>query len=451
MPECASRRSPDSSPRKSRRKIAPNATRSCFDIPTPTACTSSSPPIPAKFWAVTRFSFHNPFAIGSPAPVPPEINHPPDWKTLPAPAHAAPHPFKARRPTDAARCVPPPPPFLMVSTNPVRYWAGIRIPVTEPGLPIPIRSTLLAYSDSVAGLGLFFDPRPWAFMITVGLFLSLLLWFPFVRNITKTISAMTTATEHIAEERFDIQVDATRGDELGRLGKAINHLAQRLSGFVGGQKRFLGDISHELNSPLGRMRVALAILEERVPPEHRAYVADIQEEVHFMSNLVGELLAYSKAGLKTSAVTLQPVRLDRLVRGTIQRECGENAEVAIDIPEEISVLAHPELLSRAVANVARNAMRYAGSAGLIAIEAVRVEGKIRLAVRDAGPGVPENELGKLFDPFYRIERDRSRETGGTGLGLAIVKTCVEACNGTVSAANLAPTGFEVAIVLDAAR
>lgn len=106
---------------------------------------------------------------------------------------------------------------------------------------------------------------------------------------------------------------AARRDKRGRLGKAINHLATRLSGFVQGQKRFLGDIWHELNSPLARRQFALSILEERIEPAERSYVADVQEEVAVMTKLVSELLAYSKAGIKQAEIKLEPVGLHSLV------------------------------------------------------------------------------------------------------------------------------------------
>ncbi|MDQ4120701.1 MAG: ATP-binding protein [Acidobacteriota bacterium] len=108
-------------------------------------------------------------------------------------------------------------------------------------------------------------------------------------------------------------------------------------------------------------------------------------------------------------------------------------------------------LSRAISNVVRNAVRYAGRAGEIEISASNDNGQIQLKLADNGAGVPESELDKLFDPFYRIQADRARETGGVGLGLAIVKTCIESCGGLVSAHNRTPHGLEVVIQLQADR
>src|SRR5262249_18076323 len=127
-----------------------------------------------------------------------------------------------------------PPVFTIKTSNPTIYWMGIPIPVLEQGNPRPVRSVLMASSDTMTGHGLFFNPTPWVIVIAAVVGLSVRLWLPFVRSLTKTIAQMTAAAEQIAEERFDVRVDERRSDELGRLGKAINHLTMRLSGFVGG-------------------------------------------------------------------------------------------------------------------------------------------------------------------------------------------------------------------------
>ncbi len=343
---------------------------------------------------------------------------------------------------------PPPFPLTEVTTgSPTMYWKLVRIPLFEKGQPGEHKAVLLAVSASRSGNGLFFDPKPLLLLVLVILGLSILLWLPFVRGLTKAIRQLTAATEQIAEERFDVRVDEQRDDEIGRLGKAINHLATRLSGFVHGQKRFLGDISHELNSPLARMQFALSILESRVEPQHRAYITDAQEEVQLMTRLVSELLDYSKAGLKTAAIKLEAVRLRPLVQLAIVREVAQPESVKNNVAEATAVIAHPELLARALSNVIRNAVRYADATGNIEISAHQQGQQVKVCITDNGPGVPQPALDRLFDPFYRLEADRARTTGGAGLGLAIVKSCVDACQGTVSARNRQPTGLEVMITL----
>lgn len=339
--------------------------------------------------------------------------------------------------------------FRLRTSEPPLYWTGVRMPIVEAPEKLPTRATLLLASDSITGHGLFFDPWPWLLMTAAIFAISLLLWLPFVRSLTGALREMTTVTEHIAEEHFEVRVNEQRSDELGRLGQAINHLATRLDGFVSGQKRFLGDISHELNSPLARMQFALSILEERVDEAQRPYVADVQEEVRLMSKLVSELLAFAKAGMKSAAINLQPVALRPLLQEVIEREASHQP-LELDVDESIVVLAQPELLARALANVLRNAVRYAGTGGPLSISAERHGEQIKLSLGDQGPGVPPSALARLFDPFFRLEADRARSSGGTGLGLAIVKTCVEACQGSVGAQNRTPHGLEIVLFLKAA-
>ncbi len=337
---------------------------------------------------------------------------------------------------------PQPRGFLIRTTSPTLYWAGARIPFSSPANGQPARgAVLIAVSDSFTGHGLFFDPVPVIALATAILLISILLWIPFVRRLTGTIRQLTNATEQIAEERFDIRVTTSREDELGRLGRAVNHLAERLDGFVKGQKRFLGDISHELNSPLARMGIALEILEERTDPSLHNYIIDVREEVTLMSQLVSELLIHARSGLKGVRINLVKVELRPLIEKVVTREAG-GIEVQIELDGELEVMAQPELLSRALANVVRNAKRYAGDAGGILVRVTSRDELVVISVIDQGAGIPENQLDRIFDPFYRLEDDRARETGGTGLGLAIVKTCIEACQGCVSAHNLSP-GFEI--------
>ena len=337
------------------------------------------------------------------------------------------------------------------TADPAKYWHVLRILTFETDVDEPIRTRLIVCSDSAYGHGLFFDPWPWVFLTAAAVGISLLFWFPFVRNITQSVKQMTEAAEKIAREDFSVRVDDRRGDELGGLGSSINDLAERLSGFIDGKKRFLGEISHELNSPLARMQFALSILEERVRTENLPHVIDVKEEVELMSKLVGELLSYSKSGLQGAAVKLDSVNLRSLVEKVVERETtAEKHEFEISINNELTVKAQPELLLRAIANIVRNSLDHTAYKGNVGITAEKNGRHVILTVSDDGPGVPEGTLEKIFDPLFRVQDDRSRDTGGTGLGLAIVKTCVEACGGHVFARNRAPGGLAIVIKLDKA-
>jgi two-component system sensor histidine kinase CpxA len=257
---------------------------------------------------------------------------------------------------------------------------------------------------------------------------------------------MHLATDRIAHGEFDARADAQRRDELGALGDAINRMALRLGGYVAGQRRFLGDIAHELSAPIARLQMGASILEQRAAPEDRERINDVREEVEHMGSLVNELLQFTRASLGGKPAQLVPVNLHEVAEKAVRRESGDTTQLSIAIPAELTASADPDLLQRALGNLLRNALRYAAHAGPITISAAREAGRVALRVTDSGPGIAPEDLPKIFDPFYRVDTARVRESGGVGLGLAIVKTCIEACSGTVTARNLTP-GLEVTIQL----
>lgn len=197
---------------------------------------------------------------------------------------------------------------------------------------------------------------------------------------------------------------------------------------------------------IATIQFGLANLERRLEEQHREPVADIQEEVQHMSALVNELLSFSRAGMQTN-VKLVPVNVAATVERVLEREAPEAATAAVAVDAGLNVFADGEYLFRALSNVVRNAVRYAGGAGPIRISARAVEGLVHISVADSGPGVPEAALQEIFAPFFRVDPSRNQETGGVGLGLAIVQASIEACRGAVACRNLKPAGFEVEIRL----
>jgi two-component system sensor histidine kinase CpxA len=369
--------------------------------------------------------------------------------------------------------------FMLAAGSPRTYWAGVHLDgaaLTSPE-PWPLPFTLLIASPSLRGGGLFFDYLPWLVLGGALLSGSVLLWLPFVHRLTKALGGLTTSAEAIARGQFDPPPVSGRRDELGRLQRAHRDMAARLEGFVTGQKRFLGDTAHELLSPIARLEVGLSILETRVGDEESRYIDRALGEVRQMSALVQDLLSFTKAGLRRPDVLPQSVVLADLAHEAVEREtadCGPEVEVNVGIPGNLEVLALPSLLSRAIGNVVRNAVRYAAADGPILLsaepraagadsglglglgsgaadgEAGNAVAAVVLTIRDQGPGVPEDALPRLFDPFFRPDTSRAQSTGGTGLGLAIVKTAIEACGGTVTVRNGTPRGLVLEMVLKAA-
>jgi two-component system sensor histidine kinase CpxA len=195
--------------------------------------------------------------------------------------------------------------------------------------------------------------------------------------------------------------------------------------------------------------MSLGILEQRASENEQKYVQTIDDEVQHMSTLVNELLSFSKASLGAPA-SIETLAVANAVRRALDREQVEGVQFDVKVPPNLAVEAQSEYLFRALSNVIRNAIRYAGGEGPIEIAAAAVDKAVIITVADHGPGVRPEELENILKPFYRPENARQRETGGVGLGLAIVRSCVEACGGAVTCRNRSPRGFEVELRLRAA-
>jgi two-component system sensor histidine kinase CpxA len=373
-----------------------------------------------------------PIAEGAPPgpqddPLPPEMRSPP-----PPPGPNASRPI-----------VPDFPQHVIRTANPETYWLLVHLPMNRLGKAGVEAAMLVGRTHRADESPLLFNPNPWLWLAAGMIVFSALFWLIITRSLTGALGKMARATEAIAEGRFDLQAPEKRSDELGRLGFAINRMAGRLKGFITGQRRFLGDVAHELCSPLARMEVALGILEERSDERGAPYVRDVREELARLRKLAHELLSFSKASLGENRIKLEPLSVRGIVEAAVRQERSDAVQVRVEVPADLRLQTHAELLGRAVANLLRNAIRYAGHAGPITVRAWEEGAETVIAVADEGPGVPPHELERLFDPFYRLDESRTADTGGAGLGLAIVKTCAEACRGTVRAGNREPHGLEV--------
>lgn len=229
-----------------------------------------------------------------------------------------------------------------------------------------------------------------------------------------------------------------------RLNEAANEMESRSQRMLKGQKRFLGDVAHELNAPIARIQFALGVLEVTVEERCQPDVKALHDEIQEMSSLVAELLAYSRASLDAGAVPLTEVNVMQTVQRASDRE---NVPVQMHVDSKVMAVAHEGYLVRALGNLLRNSQRYAGAAGPIEVYGRYVGDLVEVIVADHGPGLPESELEQIFEPFYRMDSSRTRSTGGKGLGLAIVKSCVEACGGRVFCRNRQPAGLEMVMHL----
>lgn len=242
-----------------------------------------------------------------------------------------------------------------------------------------------------------------------------------------------------------------RRDEIGELARDFDAMAERLESLLGSQRRLLRDVSHELRSPLARLRVALELARGRAGAEAATPLDRLEREAGRMDELIGQLLLLERLSAGQPAGEPEALDLGALLDAVVDDASFEasaaGVEVRLGARAEVRLVGRPGLLRSAFDNVLRNAIRFATRGSAIEVDLTRAEGVATMRVRDRGPGVPPEHLGTLFEPFARVADARERTTGGAGLGLAITRRAVELHGGTVAARNHPDGGLEVSIRL----
>ena len=345
-----------------------------------------------------------------------------------------------READEDGRMQPKKPRFILRSESPTRYWSGMHLDLMfeADGLWHPLTMVLVA--DSLTANGLLFEWWPWVIVLLMGVGASALIWLPIVGGITRAIRRTNEASKRIAAGQFDVRLPDQRGDELGELAASVNTMAAQLGDYMTQQRRITADVAHELCSPIARMQMALGVVEQRSTPDQATYLQKLDRELQHMAKLVEEVLAFTKAETIPDRETPEAIDLRELLPNILAREAPENG-VKLEIGD-IKLHSLRNALDRAIGNVCRNAIRYAKD---IEITAKAENGRVNIEIADRGPGVPEDAVSRLFEPFFRPEAARGRSTGGSGLGLAITKRCIEACGGTVTAQNREGGGLSVQI------
>ncbi len=278
------------------------------------------------------------------------------------------------------------------------------------------------------------------------------------RYLTAPVKKLRIATQELARGNLSARVgrSGSRRDELVSLGSDFDLMAEQIESLVQAQRRLLGDISHELRSPLARLNVALELVRQRSGTEASSALARIQREAENLNEMIGQLLTLTR--LQTGAREIQKSEFDlcRLVReiaddAEFEAQSGNRA-VKMESDAVCSFTGNEQLLRRAIENVVRNAVHYTPAGSSVEISVRRAawdtnHDAIAVSVRDHGPGVPETALEEIFRPFYRVDDARDREAGGVGLGLAIAERAIQLHGGKVSAANAPDGGLIVTITL----
>jgi two-component system sensor histidine kinase CpxA len=274
------------------------------------------------------------------------------------------------------------------------------------------------------------------------------LCYLLARHLTAPLRRLRKAMQRFGQGDLSARAASDRKDELGELSQAFDQMAGRIETLLTAERRLLGDISHELRSPLTRLSLAVELA--RSGEDREAALNRVQKEADRLNALVGELLQVTRAEGDSATLVKNPLALDELVREIVEDSRLEaearGVTLALDAAPGITLQGDAELLRRAVENVLRNAIRFAprDTAVELSVEARPAAALVR--VRDYGPGVPEEALGRIFDAFYRVETHRDRMSGGVGLGLSIARRAVELHGGRVRARNAGP-GLAVEIEL----
>jgi len=237
-------------------------------------------------------------------------------------------------------------------------------------------------------------------------------------------------------------------DELGVLAHSLNAMLERLEHAYAEQRRFVADASHELRTPIAIMRGNVELLQTGRLSEADANdsLAMIASESKRMGRLIDELLALAR--LESGTHSFQPLEVRTMLEEGAARinALGERT-ITIEAPSDLWIEGDPDLLDQALLNVLKNAFAHTRVGGMIALAAEWDAEQVRLTVTDDGPGIPEDELARIFDRFYRAQGPRPGDSGGAGLGLAIAERLVDLHGGTMSASNAPGHGARFTITL----
>ncbi len=286
--------------------------------------------------------------------------------------------------------------------------------------------------------------------LVIAVVASLLLSFFFSRNLIAPINSLKETAKKLANGDLTARaaISHSRQDELGVLGRDFNTMAAQLEQLISAQKRLLADISHELRSPLTRLKMATGLAQMQASNDQQGYLERIEKEANQLDKMIADVLQVSRLEAKSQTLTLSKQSVQVIIEHVIndaQFEAKQtNKTLIVKGKLNADIPCDETLLASALENVLRNAIKYAEQS--IIIDLVESDA-IYITVYDDGKGVEEANLARLCEPFFRQEHARDRNTGGTGLGLAIAKNAISAHSGTLILENQQQGGLCVKIRL----
>jgi signal transduction histidine kinase len=249
---------------------------------------------------------------------------------------------------------------------------------------------------------------------------------------------MKRLSRRIAQGDFSIRMDRIGGDELGELAADLNTMASRLQELENSRRDFLGNVSHELRSPVSNIRITSEVLQrraERLGDDAAELFQTVITETDRLEAMISELIEL--AAIKSGALVLNKeafgleALIDEVMISISLRAQQRNQTVEVAIDPDMIVVADRDRMARVISNLLDNAVKFTPAAGQITLSARRELGRAVIEVSDTGEGMAPEDLPKVFERFFRADKARQR-SGGSGIGLAIVKTIVEAHGGDVA-------------------
>ena len=277
------------------------------------------------------------------------------------------------------------------------------------------------------------------------------------RYLTSPIIALREATRRVASGELAVRIAHTIGnrtDELSALASDFDHMTERIESLMNLQRQLLGDISHELRSPLARLNVALELLRRHTGTEAESTLKKIEHETTLLNEMISHVLMLTRLGSGLDHAQMKSVNLSRLLQeitsdGDFEAR-GNNRKVELLENHLCMIQGNEELLRQAIENIVRNAIRYTLDTTCVEIRLEKIVKKAvpyaKISVRDYGAGVPDADLTNIFHPFFRVSSSRNRKTGGAGLGLSIAERAIDLHHGTLKAFNAVDGGGLIVVI-----
>jgi two-component system sensor histidine kinase BaeS len=279
-----------------------------------------------------------------------------------------------------------------------------------------------------------------------------LLAVPLASRIVRPLLRVNNAVSEISEGNYAHRIVEKRKDEIGDLAANINQLGHTLEQNRDARQRWVAEISHELRTPLAVVNAEIEAMQDGIREPNASSLDSLHAEVANLGRIVEDLHTLSLSDVGALDYKMTPMNVSRLVTDFLDSNQSKLDAIPLSLTlhastENTTVLADKLRLEQLLSNLLQNTLRYTHQNGTLEVSVVPDNDKLIVLWSDSAPGVSEDALTKLFDPLYRAEESRNRESGGAGLGLAIVAKIVEAHNGSISAQHSDKGGITIRVAL----